>query len=176
MKLSKLFMMALLAGTLGAFGCSDDNGGTGGTGTGGTGGTGTGGSGGSGTGGSGGSTADPCTGPLCDDVARKEACDELIGECNLAVQVDIPPDTCDLIGNEVLCEEGAGGGGGTGGGGGAAGGEFGCDRGGCELDDTLKAQCEEAVKVCLVYCEGEDLCAEDECLALGLLICNVEEG
>ena len=60
MKLSNLFMIALLAGTLGVFGCSDDppatgNGGSGGEGTAGTGGSGTAGTGGSGTAGSGGS-------------------------------------------------------------------------------------------------------------------------
>ena len=50
MKLSNLFMIALLAGTLGVFGCSDDetNGGGGSTGTAGTGGSGTAGTGGGG--------------------------------------------------------------------------------------------------------------------------------
>ena len=46
----------------------------------------------------------------------------------------------------------------------------------CETDEELKAQCEEAVEKCFVYCATDEGCQEDECLALGLLICNVEEG
>jgi hypothetical protein len=156
-------MIALLAGTLGAFGCDSDpangNGGTGGNGNGGSGGNGT----------------DACTGPLCDAAAPKEACNELIGECNTAVQVDIPEETCDLIGNQVFCEEGAGGNGGNGGNGGTGGvpADLGCNVLGCVEDGDLKAQCEEAVQWCFDYCKDDDGCQEDECLALGLLICNV---
>jgi hypothetical protein len=77
MKLSNLFMIALLAGTLGVFGCDSDpatgNGGTGGSGTAGTG----------GDGGSGGSVDDPCTGGECEnDQARKDACGIGIDYCN----------------------------------------------------------------------------------------------
>ena len=110
MKLSNLFMIALLAGTLGVLGCdtarapTTNDAGTGGTGgAGGTGGTG--GTGGNGTGGGDGA----CSGPLCAlQAAAKEACNELIGECNTSVaQVEIPEETCDLIGNEVFCERAA---------------------------------------------------------------------
>jgi hypothetical protein len=168
MKLSKLFVIALLAGTLGAFGCSDDPPSNGNGGSGGDGAAGTGGSGG-GTAGTGGSGDGACVGPLCDQPTAKEACNELIGECNTAVQVDIPEETCDLIGNQVFCEEGAGGNGGTGG----VPADLGCNVLGCVDDGDLKAKCEEAVQWCFVYCETDEGCQEDECLALGLLICNV---
>jgi hypothetical protein len=77
MKLSNLFMIALLAGTLGVFGCNDDppatgNGGSGGEGTAGTGGSGTAGTGGSGTAGSGGS------GTMCDATVE-----EVCAECDV---------------------------------------------------------------------------------------------
>ena len=113
MKLSNLFMIALLAGTLGVFGCSDDppsngNGGsggdgaagtggsgtagtggsgtagTGGSGTAGTGGSGTAGTGGTGTGGTGGGAADPCTGNNCDLTEPKLACEAAVAFCKSA--------------------------------------------------------------------------------------------
>jgi hypothetical protein len=43
-------------------------------------------------------------------------------------------------------------------------------------DAELRAKCEEAVQWCFVYCATDDGCQEDECLALGLLICNVTGG
>ena len=58
MKLSTLFLMTVLVGTLGVLGCNDET-----TGTAGSGGSGTAGSGGSGTAGSGG--AGPCSGGVC---------------------------------------------------------------------------------------------------------------
>ena len=181
MKLSRLFVIAMLVGTVGAFGCSDDDGGTGGTagtggGAGGTGGTaGTGG----GAGGTGGST-DACVGPLCDASEPKAACNAMIEECNATAEVDLTPEQCDEVGNAVFCTEGAGGTGGNGGnggtaGGGGTGGDLGCDVLACEADTALKEQCEDAVRWCFAYCETEE-CQEDECLALGLLICNVQEG
>jgi hypothetical protein len=175
MNVSRLFVIAMLVGTVGVFGCSDDENGTGGTG-GGTGGTG-GGTGGTGGGGTGG-TDDACVGPLCNQPAPKEACNELIGECNTAVQLDIPEETCDLIGNQVFCEEGAGGNGGNGGNGGSGDPdpEVICDVLGCQTDGTLKAKCEVAVQFCIDYCLEDEGCQEDECAALGLLICNVTGG
>ena len=98
MKLRNLFVIALLAGTLGVFGCSDDpatgnggNGGegtagTGGEGTAGTGGEGTAGSGGEGTAGSGGSgiVCDPTVEDVCaacDVPARIPNCVSTYGTC-----------------------------------------------------------------------------------------------
>jgi hypothetical protein len=82
MKLSRLFMIALLAGTLGVIGCGDDatnpagSGGSGGSGgSAGTGGTA--GSGGSGTAGTGGG------GVMCDETAQ-EICD---ARCDVADQI-----------------------------------------------------------------------------------------
>jgi hypothetical protein len=92
MKLSRIFLVALLVGTLGVLGCGDDdNGGgtagTGGSGTAGTGGSGTAGTGGSGTAGSGGSV-DPnlCNLEVCaldTDVGRtaKEVCLDEYNDC-----------------------------------------------------------------------------------------------
>lgn len=69
MKLSKLFVVALMVGSLGVLGCGDDDGGTagsGGNGTAGSGGNGTAGSGGNGTAGSGGSAGSGGTnGAVC---------------------------------------------------------------------------------------------------------------
>ena len=80
MKLSNLFMIALLAGTLGVLGCGDDTtnpAGSGGSGTAGTGGSGT-----AGTGGGGGTVTDPCTGGLCVDPSEpKAACELTIEFC-----------------------------------------------------------------------------------------------
>jgi hypothetical protein len=176
MKLSKLFVIALLAGTLGVIGCSDDDNG----GTAGTGGSGTAGTGGSGTAGTGGSGTDACTGPLCDAATAKEACNELIGECNRAVQVDIPPETCDLLGNEVFCEEGAGGGGGTGGTGGTGGGggtgvppdaDEVCDEGLCTDPGAVQDECKELLDWCVEFAPESKW---DECVGAALLfVCEV---
>jgi len=95
MKLSNLFMIALLAGTLGVFGCSSDpetgNGGSGGEGTAGTGGSGTAGTGGSGTAGTGGSgtagtggsgTAGNCDyGDCMDPGTQRDLCETQLGIC-----------------------------------------------------------------------------------------------
>jgi len=93
-KLSNLFMIALLAGTLGVFGCSDDppatgNGGSGGEGTAGTGGSGT-----AGTGGNGGSVdPDVCNVDLCLlDTSEGEA---LKAKCLVAY------DTCITAGTQT---------------------------------------------------------------------------
>ncbi len=114
MKLSNLFMIALLAGTLGVLGCGDDdNGGTagtggsgtagtGGSGTAGTGGSGTAGTGGSGTGGSGGivDSATACGGADCQgEEVQRAACER---EYNLCLEVNPKPEEC-LAGAEVFC-------------------------------------------------------------------------
>jgi len=108
MKLSNLFLIALLAGTLGVFGCSDDpapdNGtaGTGGDGTAGTGGSGTAGTGGSGTGGTGGTVGavEACSGAKCqaNDVLRA-TCETAYDRC-IALN---PTDAECLIGAEATC-------------------------------------------------------------------------
>jgi hypothetical protein len=139
MKLSKLFVIALLAGTLGVIGCSDDpappaaTGGTGGNGTGGTGGGG----------------ADTCTGDFCDLPEPKAACEAAIDFCNTDPEVDLTADECDAAGNR-LCQidfEGTGGTGGNGGTGGTtpAGN---CDYGDCAEPGTDRDACEGAVRVC----------------------------
>jgi hypothetical protein len=84
MKLSKLFVIALLVGTLGVIGCGSDpapegNGGSGGNGTAGTGGDGTAGTGGDGTGGT------PSNGSVCDDCANQDdipLCEVCYDECD----------------------------------------------------------------------------------------------
>jgi len=172
-------MIALLAGTLGVLGCDSDPA----TGNGGSGGNGTAGTGGSGTAGSGGNGTDACTGPLCDAAAAKEACNELIGECNRVAQVDIPEETCDFIGNEVFCEEGAGGTGGTGGAGGAGGtggtGGTGvpteCDWTGgelCTLCDVSEKvpDCEAEFDACLLLGLGGNEC--EKCSGRALIECR----
>jgi hypothetical protein len=178
MKLSNLFIIALLAGTLGVFGCSDDPPANGNGGNGGNGGSGTAGTGG-GTGGSGG--ADPCTGEFCDDSAQpnKAACEAFIDGCSSlgaggAGGAPPTPEDCDRIGG-ALCqhEVGTGGTGGTGGGGGTGGTPSGgnCDYGLCVDDSAEKATCETLVGYCeatldlfpelLDYCiEGTNL---DQC-------------
>ena len=173
MKLANLFLITALVGVLSAIGCSEDTNGTAGTG-----GDGTGGTAGSGTAGTGGAT-DPCTGGLCDAPEPNEAkafCIVIIDECNDTVEIDPPPtqEECDVLGNAAACTEGAGGAGG-GGGAGGAGGDLGCDVLACMTDDALKARCEEAVEKCFIYCATDDPneCQEDECLGLGLLICNL---
>ena len=114
MKLSNLFMIALLAGTLGVLGCGDDdNGGTagtggsgtagtGGSGTAGTGGSGTAGTGGSGTGGTGGTVGavEACSGPTCEarDVLRA-TCEVEFDDCIARSQ---PEAEC-IIAAEIVC-------------------------------------------------------------------------
>jgi len=114
MKLSRLFVIALLAGTLGVFGCSDDppatgNGGSGGEGTAGTGGSGTAGTGGSGTAGSGGSgtagsggsgTAGNCDyGDCVAPGIERDACEAAVAICEATL-----PDGSDA---EKACIAGA---------------------------------------------------------------------
>jgi hypothetical protein len=167
MKLSKLFMMALLAGTLGAFGCSDDE-------------TNGGGSGGSGTGGSGGSTADPCTGGLCDTADVKIDCDAARAACKVDTTINMTDAECDAAATEFYCvvgDPGTGGAGGDGGGGaGGASGVAGCDVGLCLNNAERKAACEEFMPACILFCEGEgsaESCGEDECIAFALVfICK----
>lgn len=163
MKMSKLFVIALLTGTLAVIGCSSDPAPEG-----------NGGSGGSGTGGTGGGAADPCTGPLCDAPEPEAFCLAIIEECNATVEIDPPPtpEQCDVLGNAAACQEGSTGG--TGGAGGA-GGDVGCNVLACTTDDELKARCEAAVDACFIYCAADEECQEDECLGLGLLICNLTE-
>jgi len=151
MKLSKLFVIALLAGTLGAFGCSDDpkngNGGSGGNGNGGTGGT-----------------ADACTSGDCADSSTdvQTACGAVKTFCNSddcctlpgtggtggTMTVDPDSDTCDAVGQAVCEIAGAGGGGGTGGSGAEC--DFTAEEL-CALCDTPSAapDCESTFDACL---------------------------
>jgi hypothetical protein len=83
MKLSRLFMIALLAGTLGVLGCGDDEtnpAGSGGSGTAGTGGSGTAGTGGGGGGGMCDATAEEVC-ATCDAVDRIPACESRFDAC-----------------------------------------------------------------------------------------------
>ena len=129
-----------------------------------------------GTGGSGGT--DPCTGPLCDASEPKAFCVAIIEECNATVEIDPPPtpEQCDVLGNAAACQEGSTGGTGGTGGAGGGGGDLGCNVLACVDDGDLKAKCEAAWDACLIYCAAEEDCQEDECAALGLLICNLSEG
>jgi hypothetical protein len=180
MKLSNLFMIALLAGTLGVFGCTDDPE----NGTGGSGGNGTAGTGGNGTGGSGGSTADPCTGGLCETADVKIDCDLARATCKADVELDLTDAECDAMATDLYCNVGApgtGGAGGDGGGGaGGASGVNGCDVSLCLTNAERKAACEAFIPACLVFCEDEgslESCGEDECIAFALVfICNEQEG
>jgi hypothetical protein len=114
MKLSSLFMIALLAGTLGVFGCSDDppatgNGGSGGEGTAGTGGDGTAGTGG-GTAGTGGGNASCGTEPaqelccfgLClgDDAASQLRFDECVDAVNLCLNGGGTTAECQVVADQ----------------------------------------------------------------------------
>ena len=122
MKLSKLFVIALLAGTLGVFGCSDDPPSNG---------NGNGGSGGDGNGGSGGTAVDPCTSGDCADSSSdvQATCNAVVTYCNSddccelpgaggsggTMMIDPTAEECDAAG-QAICEiAGAGGAGGTGG-------------------------------------------------------------
>ena len=146
MKLTKLFVMGVLVGSVAVIGCSDDpapvDPGTGGTG-GGTGGTG------GGTGGTGGG-ADPCTGDFCDSQSEpKAACEAAIEFCNTDPDVDLTEAECDAAGNFFCTQDfsGAGGAGGDGGTGGTSGGN--CDYGDCVDGSAEKEACEASVAVCL---------------------------
>jgi hypothetical protein len=182
MKLSKLFVIALLAGTLGVLGCGDDETGDGNTGgDGGTGGNGATG----GSGGSGGSVADHCTGGLCNsDTQVKTNCQELIAACNDfeggtggtgGSQVPPTSEQCNAIGTAYCTSTGAGGSGGSGGSGGTGGTpDLGCNEGKCTVPANAQI-CEDFVLACFVACDESVECGEDECLGIGLLWCNIEE-
>ena len=89
MKLSKLFVIALLAGTLGVLGCNDET-------------TGTAGSGGSGTAGSGGSgTAGNCDyGDCVDGSTQQQACEAAIQACMIS---PIGQEACIELANTDAC-------------------------------------------------------------------------
>ena len=165
MKLSKLFVIALLAGTLGVFGCDDgttSNGGNGGSG--------------------GDGAAEPCTGGLCETTDVKIDCDTARAACKADVELDLTEAECDAMATDLYCNVGAPGTGGAGGdGGGGAGGASGVA--GCNVDLCLKnadrkAACEEFMPKCIVFCNDPDeICGEDECVAFALVfICNEQEG
>jgi len=165
MKPRNLFMIALLAGTLGVFGCSeDDNGGTGGTG-------------GTGTGGSGGG-ADACTGGQCADAAVKERCEEGVEYCKSlgAGGAGGAPteEQCDAAGG-AFCNIDTGAGG-EGGGGGNPGNcdwtvEQVCNVDNCDADDQVDA-CKSRYEDCLDdpptgnFCEKCAVIALEKCGAL----------
>ena len=176
MKLSKICVIAVLAGTVAVVGCKDD-GGTGGTG--GTAGTG-------GTGGTGGGIDTGCDQGRCVDDAQATKCDEEILACIAAEPAN--ETACTVFGNVLFCSEGgAGGSGGAGGAGGAggdggaggsggAGGEGGtgggidvsCDEGRC-VDADQADKCEREILLCI---EAEPA-NEEECIAIGnLLFCE----
>jgi hypothetical protein len=168
MKLSNLFMIALLAGTLGVFGCDSDpatgNGGTGGSGTAGTG----------GDGGSGGSVDDPCTGGECEnDQARKDACGIGIDYCNslgAGGAGGAPTEQqCDAVGTAICnVDTGAGGDGGSGGTPGD------CDWTAAELCAVCEiaagiADCENEFAACLLLDLGGNEC--EKCAGAALFEC-----
>jgi hypothetical protein len=171
MNLSKLFVIALLAGTLGVIGCSDDeNGGTAGTG-------------GTGTGGTGGSGTDACTGGLCDSADVKIDCDVARAACKADADIGMTDAECDQAATEFYCNVGDPGTGGTGGdGGGGTGGTGGtgvsdipgCNQALCAADAARQAACEEFWPLCIEFCNAEaETCGEDECAAFALVfICR----
>ena len=177
MKLSNLFMIALLAGTLGVFGCSDDDPKTGNGGNGGTGGSGTAGTGGSGTAGTGGGGTDPCIGGECEnDEARKDACGIGIEYCNslgAGGAGGAPTEQqCDAVGTAICnVDTGAGGAGGDGGSGGNPGD---CDWTAvevcavCEIVEGI-ADCEDEFAACLIADLGGNEC--EKCAAAALFEC-----
>jgi hypothetical protein len=169
MKLSKLFVIAVLAGTLGVIGCSDDppsegNGGTGG----------------------GSGTDISCDEGRCVDVDQATKCEDKTLAC-----IDLEPaneTACIAFGNFLFCSEGGTGGtggsggmggeGGTGGtaGSGGMGGEGGtgggidvsCDEGRC-VDPTVATECETAILACI----AAEPANEEKCIALGnLFFCS----
>ena len=163
----------MLAGTLGAFGCSDDppsngNGGSGGDGA-------------AGTGGTGGGAAEPCTGGLCQTADVKIDCEASNTVCKADANGDIgmTDAECDEAMTELYCVVGTPGTGGAGGdGGGGAGGASGVE--GCDVDLCLdnadrKAACEEFMPWCIAYCDSAEggLCGADECAGFALIfICR----
>jgi hypothetical protein len=171
MRPSKLFVIVLLAGTLGVFGCSDDppsngNGGSGGT---------------AGTGGTGGSVDLGCDEGRCVEAAQAMACEDGIGTCIAAEPAN--EERCIIAGNLVFCSEGGTGGtGGTGGIGGTGGtGGTGeppdpdlvCNRGLCEVQGDPKEKCEFALTVCIA--NNPEVNWEDCVGAVLLIFCNVED-
>ena len=97
MKLSRLFVIALLAGTLGVLGCGDDT-----TNPAGSGGSGTAGSGGSGTAGTGGSTpAGNCDyGDCVDGSTQQQACEAATQACMIS---PIGQEACIELANTDAC-------------------------------------------------------------------------
>ena len=170
MKLSRFLVIALLAGTLGVFGCSDDE----------TNGGGTNGGGGSG----GGGVTEPCTGGLCETADVKIDCEASNTVCKADANGDIgmTDAECDEAMTELYCVVGTPGTGGAGGdGGGGAGGASGVE--GCDVDLCLdnadrKAACEEFMPWCIAYCDSTEggLCGKDECIGVAFVfICNEQE-
>jgi hypothetical protein len=178
MKLSRLFVIALLAGTLGVFGCSDDdpngNGGSGGA---------------AGSGGTGGGAADPCTGGFCDDPSEaKTACGVAVDYCKsdqccggaggAGGAVDPTDEQCDGFG-AALCKIDFGGAGGAGGGTGGAGGtgaggptaEKVCAE--CDSDEKIRIdECKETWDQCIANPpSGGD--PEEKCGVIALSRCSV---
>ena len=124
MKFGKLFLIAVLVGTVAVIGCSEDAQGTGGS------------------GGSGGT--DPCTGDFCDLPEPEAACKFAVEFCNTDPEVDLTMEQCDAAGNKFCqIDFGAGGEGGTGG---TSGGN--CDYGDCTEGSNEKEACETAVLIC----------------------------
>jgi len=169
MKLSRFFVIALLAGTLGAFGCSDDppsngNGGSGGDGA-------------AGSGGTGGGAADPCTGGFCDDPSEaKTACGVAVDFCKspdcCGDGVDPTDGECDAFG-EALCTIDFGGTGGTGG----AGGDGGTDPADvcAECDDQDRiGLCTDAWNACQANPpSGPPENVDEKCAVIALSRCGI---
>ena len=177
MKLSRLFLIAFLAGTFGLLGCNDDSNGTGGSGgTAGTGGNGgAAGSGGSGgTAGSGGSGGTAGTGGIdfgceCADSEVVAECEDLVGAC---IASETPEEKCVVAGLCIFCFEcgGAGGNGGSGGVGGTGGssGPF-CNTERCATDEMTAEACRTVVALCIAE---KPLNTEECILAAQLLYCE----
>jgi hypothetical protein len=165
MNLSKLFVIALLAGTLGVIGCSDDdNGGTGGTGTG-------------GTGGGGGTVTDPCTGGFCDDPSEaKTACGVAIEYCKsddccsgaggAGGAVDPTDDQCNALGPKI-CMIDFGGAGGAGGAGGGTAAEV-CDQ--CDVPEQAP-DCETRYDSCIAN-PPSGVNPQEKCAVAALEVCG----
>jgi hypothetical protein len=149
----------MLVGTVGVFGCSDDE--TGDGGTGGTGGTG------GGTGGSGGGGIDVgCDEGRCLDAAVATQCEEAIAACILAEPAN--EEECIASGNLAYCDES--GAGGTGGGGGTGvppdSSEW-CDVGHCAEAGDARTACEEILDLCVEFVLEAQW---DECAAAARLL------
>ena len=92
MKLSKLFLMTVLVGTLGVLGCNDDET------------TGTAGSGGSGTAGTGGSSGGNCDyGDCVDGSTEQDACETAVGICLSTLPSGSAQDVCVSGANVDAC-------------------------------------------------------------------------